>query len=49
MTKLQIAAHFDRLAPHRLAWKNKNRYYYENLERLSRSLIPPGRSVLELG
>src|SRR5437870_10452310 len=49
MTKPQIAAHFDRLAPRRLAWKHKNRYYYENLERLARSLVPPGHTVLELG
>jgi glycosyltransferase involved in cell wall biosynthesis/SAM-dependent methyltransferase len=49
MDKARIAAHFDRMAPERDAWKWRNRYYYESLESLCRSLIPPHRAVLEIG
>ena len=49
MNKAQIAAHFDRYAPERDNWKRRNRYYYQELERLCREYIPPGKAVLELG
>ena len=42
-------AWFDRLAPQRARWKARNRYYYQEIERLARAVIPPGASVLELG
>ena len=49
ISKNQIAAHFDRYAPERERWKRCNRYYYQELERLCREHIPPGKAVLELG
>ena len=49
MNKAQIAAHFDRYAPARDNWKRRNRYYYQELDRLCREHIPPGKAVLELG
>lgn len=49
MDKTRIAAHFDRIAQERDSWKRRNRYYYESLESLCRSIIPPRRSVLEIG
>ncbi|MCF6290510.1 MAG: bifunctional class I SAM-dependent methyltransferase/glycosyltransferase family 2 protein [Desulfobacterales bacterium] len=48
-TKELKRAHFDRLAPQRDRWKEKNRYYYDDLEELLSFLVPPGRSVLEVG
>ncbi len=42
-------AWFDRLAPERAAWRARNHYYYEEIERLARAIIPPGARVLELG
>jgi glycosyltransferase involved in cell wall biosynthesis/SAM-dependent methyltransferase len=42
-------AWFDRLAPERAAWRARNHYYYEAIERLARAIIPPGAQVLELG
>lgn len=30
-------------------WRNRNRYYYDELTRLFRRHIPPGKSVLEVG
>ena len=44
-----IASRFDALAPERDGWKRKNQYYYAAIERLCTSLIPPGKTVLELG
>ncbi len=49
MDKQQLAAQFDAMAPIRDEWKRKNRYYYAELEKLCASLIPPCKSVLELG
>ncbi|MGA1867794.1 MAG: methyltransferase domain-containing protein [bacterium] len=41
--------YFDRIAHNRDWWKNRNRYYYDNLERLLSFLIPSEQSVLEIG
>ncbi len=49
MTKAELKKYFDEIAPQRDAWKRRNRYYYQELESLCRRIIPPGRSVLEIG
>ncbi len=40
---------FDGVAPRRDFWIGKNRYYYREIERLARLLVPEGSRVLELG
>jgi glycosyltransferase involved in cell wall biosynthesis/SAM-dependent methyltransferase len=45
----RTAAWFDRYAPERARWRDRNRYYYQEIERLARQVIPPGATVLELG
>lgn len=40
---------FDQLAPDRDYWMKKNAWYYDELLRLHRWLIPPSRSILEIG
>jgi SAM-dependent methyltransferase len=40
---------FDELAAVRDVWKARHRTYHREVERLCRSLIPPGSSVLEIG
>ncbi len=45
----RTAAWFDRFAAERARWKERNRYYYAEIERLARETIPPGARVLELG
>lgn len=40
---------YDRLAPQRRYWKQKNHYYYATLERIYTKLVPPHSRVLELG
>jgi len=49
MKKEAISRRFDGLAPRRQAWRNRNRYYYEDQERYYRFLVPEGHSILELG
>jgi len=49
MDKNDLAAKFDTMAPVRDAWKRKNRYYYSELERIGARLVPPCKSVLEIG
>lgn len=39
----------DRLAPDLPRWQRRNAYYYSDLQRLHRFLIPPGARVLEVG
>lgn len=39
----------DGQAPESDRWRRKNRYYYEELERIVRFHVPPGSSVLEIG
>ncbi len=48
-TKELKREHFNRLAAQRDRWKKKNRYYHADLEDLLSFLVPPGRSVLEVG
>jgi SAM-dependent methyltransferase/glycosyltransferase involved in cell wall biosynthesis len=47
--KAQVRGHYDRLAERRDGWYRRNRRYHDYLEVRLRSLIPAGRSVLELG
>ncbi|NJL48533.1 MAG: glycosyltransferase [Leptolyngbyaceae cyanobacterium SM2_5_2] len=47
--KQDSQAYFDRLAPEIHHWQRRNRYYYQDLARLHRFLIPPGSRVLEIG
>ena len=45
-----IKTFFDRLAPERDRWKNRNRYYYDYIEKkLIPFLVPQGKIVLEVG
>lgn len=44
-----IRKHFDRLADDYLELKRRNRYYNDTLIRWCRSLVPPGRKVLDVG
>ncbi|MFC1818826.1 glycosyltransferase [Thermodesulfobacteriota bacterium] len=48
-TKSQKRQLFDQLAPKRDYWKNRNRYYYDELEGFISFLVPEGLSVLEVG
>jgi ubiquinone/menaquinone biosynthesis C-methylase UbiE/glycosyltransferase involved in cell wall biosynthesis len=41
--------YFDLVAPQRDFWRQKNRYYYEDLESFLSFLIPPDNTVLEIG
>ncbi|MCD6295700.1 MAG: methyltransferase domain-containing protein, partial [Deltaproteobacteria bacterium] len=41
--------HFDSIASDRDRWKDRNRYYHDNIENLISFLIPQGLSVLEIG
>jgi SAM-dependent methyltransferase len=49
MTRPGIAAFLDAQAPESDRWRRKNRYYYEQIERIMRFHVPPGASVLEIG
>jgi glycosyltransferase involved in cell wall biosynthesis/2-polyprenyl-3-methyl-5-hydroxy-6-metoxy-1,4-benzoquinol methylase len=49
MDKQKLAGRFDELASERDMWKQKNKYYYSELEKICSRLIPPGRSVIEIG
>ncbi len=49
MTRPGIAAFLDAQAPESDRWRRKNRYYYEEIERIVRFHVPPGSSVLEIG
>jgi ubiquinone/menaquinone biosynthesis C-methylase UbiE len=44
-----IREHFDRLAADYLLMKRRNHYYNQYLIRWCRSLVPPGRKVLDVG
>lgn len=41
--------HFDAIAAERDHWRNKNRYYYQEQQKLLKFLVPARRSVLDLG
>ena len=45
----RIQVHFDRLASQYLTLKWRNRYYNHYLTQWCRSLVPPGRRVLDVG
>jgi len=49
MKKTVVEKHFDKVADDYDSGKRKYSYYYENLKKLLGSLIPPGRSVFEIG
>ena len=41
--------YFDLVAHERSKWRRRGRFYYKNLERYIRFLVPEGSSVLEIG
>jgi SAM-dependent methyltransferase len=47
--KEQVRSHFDHSAPNLDRWSRRNRYYYQDLDRLHQFLIPPNSRVLEIG
>ncbi|KAM3109199.1 glycosyltransferase [Phormidesmis sp. 146-33] len=47
--KEQVRCYFDCIAPDLDRWNQRNRYYYQDLDRLHQFLIPPGSCVLEIG
>jgi len=47
--KQEILRRFDAVAPRRLDWIARNRYYYDDQQRYFRFLVSEGLSVLELG
>jgi SAM-dependent methyltransferase len=49
MDKQKLALRFDEMASERDRWKRSNRYYYSELERICSRLIPPRKSVIEIG
>jgi len=49
MDKTEKIQYFDSMAAEREKWKKRNRYYYSQLEKLLKFIIPPQRSVLEVG
>lgn len=49
MDKTQIINYYDSIAPKRLKYRNRNKYYYKNLEKYLRFIIPEGSRVIELG
>lgn len=44
-----VQDHFDRIAPLRQRWKNRNKYYYQKLTEYFRFFIPEDQRVLEVG
>jgi len=48
-TKEQKIRFFNTLAPSRKKWRLRNIYYYSELARLLKSLIPSSKNVLEIG
>lgn len=49
MKKSEKIAYFNSIAKDRDRWKQRNRYYYSELERLLRFIVPPKVSLLEIG
>lgn len=47
--KIEKIKYFDSIAHERDNWKAKNKYYYHALETIVSSVIPPHKSVLEIG
>ncbi len=48
-TKREKIIQFDNLAPDRDRWREKNWYYYDDLERFLCELIPVNQRVIEIG
>lgn len=44
-----VRSYFDRIAPELDRWSQRNRYYYQDLDRFHQFLIPPGSRILEIG
>lgn len=44
-----VRTHFEAMASERAHWIQVNQYYYDDLEKLYRMMIPPGSRVLEIG
>ena len=49
MVKTAAEKHFDKIAKEYDNYKSKNSYYYKNLKKLLRSLIPQNKKTLEIG
>ncbi|MDI6792157.1 MAG: glycosyltransferase [bacterium] len=49
MNKSEKIAYFNSIAKDRDWWKQRNSYYYSELERFLRFIIPPETSLLEIG
>lgn len=49
MTKLERIQYFNSVAGSRAKWKKRGAYYYRELEKYLRFLIPPDSSVIEIG
>jgi len=47
--KEQKIIHYDKIAPHRDRWRQKNRYYYRKQEELLTFLFTPKATLLEIG
>jgi SAM-dependent methyltransferase len=47
--KEQVRTYFDQMAPDVDRWSQRNRFYYQDLDRLHQFLIPPDSCVLEIG
>ena len=45
----KITEHFDKIAKDYDYYKSKSWYYYENLKKLYRGLIPPEKALLDIG
>lgn len=45
----EVEHHFNSVAFEYDRWEKKNAYYYTNPKKLYASLIPPNKSVLEIG
>ena len=48
-SKEGIREYFDKTANRRTAWKKRNSFYHQSLERYFSFIIPAGSRVLELG
>jgi ubiquinone/menaquinone biosynthesis C-methylase UbiE len=49
MEKSAVESHFDEVAKNYDFYKRKNKYYYDNLKGLIKSLIPQGKKIFEVG
>ena len=47
--KEQIRTYYNNIASQRVTWREKNRYYYEQLEKYYSFYIPANSKVLEIG